>query len=68
MSGFSQMQKIAEGFSDFGDFKAIMYKTSNGRYFVRFKPLDEKEKAYVEWLSGDDYLEWLRLWGKSTAV
>ena len=62
------MQKIAEGFSDFGDFKAIMYKTSNGRHFVRFKPLDENEKAYVEWLSGDEYLEWLRLWGKSTAV
>jgi len=58
------MEKIAEAESDFGDFKAVMFKTADGRHFVRFKPLIAKEKARVEWLPGDEYLEWLRCWGK----
>ena len=55
-----QMEKIAEGVSDFGDFKAALFRTSNGRHFVRYMPLKSSEKPYIEWLSGDDYLEWLR--------
>jgi hypothetical protein len=54
------MEKIAEGISDFGDFKAILFKTSDGRHFVRYEPLNSQEKPYVEWLQGNDYLEWLR--------
>ena len=66
MSGFSGMEKIAEANSDFGDFKAVMFRTSDGRHFVRFEPLSGK--PYVEWLPGDEYLEWLRCWGKCHAV
>lgn len=62
------MEKVAEAESDFGDFKAVMLRTSDGRYFVRFKPLNGKERAYVQWLPGDEYLEWLRRWGKDHAV
>jgi hypothetical protein len=54
------MEKIAEVISDFGDYKAILFKTSDGRHFVRFLPLKKSEKPYVEWLHGNDYLEWLR--------
>jgi hypothetical protein len=54
------MLKIAEGISDFGDFKAVLFKTSNGRHYVRYEPLNSVEKPRVEWLSGDDHLEWLR--------
>ena len=54
------MQKIAEGVSDFGDFKAVLFKTSNGRHFVRYESLMDGEKPRVKWLSGDDHLEWLR--------
>jgi hypothetical protein len=52
--------KIAEGVSDFGDFKAILFKTADGRHFVRYIPFNKQEKPYVEWLSGNDHLEWLR--------
>ena len=68
MSGFGNMEKIAEGISDFGDFKAILFSTSDGRHFVRFEPLNNSEKPYVEWLEGDEYLEWLRCWGKCSAT
>lgn len=54
------MQKIAEGISDFGDFKADLFKTSDGRHFVRVEPLKSSEKTHIEWLSGSDHLEWLR--------
>jgi len=54
------MEKIAEGISDFGDFRAILFKASDGRHFVRFVPLKGSERPHVEWLSGDDHLEWLR--------
>ncbi len=54
------MEKIAEGVSDFGDFEAILYKTSSGRHFVRIKPLQGSEKPHDEWLCGTDHLEWLR--------
>ena len=54
------MLKIAEGISDFGDFKAILFETSNGRHFVRYEFLNSIEKPRVEWLSGNDHLEWLR--------
>lgn len=60
MSGFSKMEKIAEGISDFGDFKAILFRTANGRHFVRIEPMNSAEKPHVEWLSGNDHLEWLR--------
>ena len=60
MSGYNRMEKIAEGISDFGDFKAILFRTSNGRHFVRYEPLSSSDKPYVEWLSGNDHLEWLR--------
>ena len=59
----NKMEKIAEGISDFGDFKAILFRTSNGRHFVRFLPLNSSEKTRVEWLSGHDHLEWLRRLG-----
>ena len=54
------MQKIAEGDSDFGDFKASLYRTSKGRHFVKIEPLSDSDKPYVEWLCGTDHLEWLR--------
>ena len=41
------MQKIAEGISDFGDFKAILFKTSNGRHFVRYESLKDKENPIL---------------------
>jgi hypothetical protein len=56
------MEKLAEGVSDFGDFKATMFKASDGRHFVRIEPLDGKEKPHIEWLCGDEHLEWLRCW------
>lgn len=68
MSEFSKMEKIAEGISDFGDFKAILFSTSNGRHFVRFEPVNSPEKPYVEWLGGDEYLEGLRCWSKCSAT
>lgn len=58
------MEKIAEGISDFGDFEAILFKTSNGRHFVKIIPLKGPEKPHVEWLCGDDHLEVLRCWNK----
>jgi len=54
------MLRIAEGVSDFGDFKAVLFETSNGRHFIRYESLNSVEKPHVEWLSGDDHLEWLR--------
>jgi len=60
MSGFSRMEKIAEGISDFGDFEAILFRSSDGRHFVRIVPLESLEKPHIEWLGGDDHLEWLR--------
>jgi hypothetical protein len=54
------MEKIAEGVSDFGDFKAILFRTSDCRHFVRIVPLQGSEKPHIEWLCGDDHLEWLR--------
>ena len=54
------MEKIAEGDSDFGDFKAILFKTSNGKHFVRYVPLQGSEKPRIEWLCGNEHLEWLR--------
>jgi hypothetical protein len=56
------MEKIAEGVSDFGDFKAVLFKTSDGRHFVKFEPSSGQENPHVEWLCGDDHLEWLRRW------
>ncbi len=50
MSGFGNMKKIAEGDSDFGDFKAVLFRTSDGRHFVRFEPLNNLEKPHVQWL------------------
>jgi hypothetical protein len=61
MSGFGKMEKIAEGISDFGDFKAVLFKTSDGRHLVRYEPLNSSEAPNVEWLSGNEHLEWLRL-------
>jgi hypothetical protein len=55
-----EMEQIAEGVSDFGDFKAILFETSNGRHFVRFVPLQSSEKPRVEWLCKGEHLEWLR--------
>ncbi len=54
------MEKIAEGISDAGDFMAILFRTSDGRHFVRFVPLKGSEKPHIEWLCGNDHLEWLR--------
>ena len=68
MSGFSKMEKIAEGISDFGDFTAVLFRASDGRHFVRFEPLNTVEKGHIEWLPGDEYLEWLRCWGKCSAT
>jgi len=68
MGRLGNMEKIAEAESDFGDFKVVMFKTADGRHFVRFEPLIGKEKSRVEWLPGDEYLEWLRCWGKYHAV
>ncbi len=60
MSGFSKMEKIAEGISDFGDFEAVLFRSSDGRHFVKIVPLEGLEKPHIEWLVGDDHLEWLR--------
>jgi hypothetical protein len=60
MSGYNRMEKITEGISDFGDFKAVLFRTTDGRHFVRVEPLKGAEKSHVEWLHGTDYLEWLR--------
>jgi hypothetical protein len=54
------MQKIAEGISDFGDFKAVLFRTADGRHFLRYEPAVGLEKPHVEWFHGTDYLEWLR--------
>jgi len=54
------MEKIAEGDSDFGDFRAVLFRTHNGRHFVRIEPANSLEKPHVEWLCGEDHLEWLR--------
>lgn len=54
------MEQIAEGISDFGDFKAILFRASDGRHFIRFVPLKGLEKPYIEWLHGNEHLEWLR--------
>ena len=62
------MEKIAEGISDFGDFTAILFKASDGRYFVRTVPSNDLEKPYIEWLDGDDYLEWLRCWDHESTI
>ena len=62
------MEKIAEGISDFGDFTAILFKTSDGRYFVRIVPSDGLEKPHIEWLDGDDHLEWLRCWDHEPTI
>jgi hypothetical protein len=58
----NEMEKIAEGISDFGDFKATMFRTSDGRHFVRIEPLNSSEKAHIEWLGRGEHLEWLRVW------
>jgi len=63
MRPFNKMEKIAEGISDFGDFRAILFRASDGRHFVRFVPLQSSEKLHTEWLCGDDHLEWLRCAG-----
>ena len=68
MSGLGKMEKIAEGVSDFGDFKAVLFRTSDGRHFVKFEPTGAKENPHVEWLSGDEHLEWLRCWSKCAAT
>ena len=60
MSGSGKMEKIAEGISDFGDFQAALFKASDGRHFVRFVPSKRSEKSHLEWLCGDEHLEWLR--------
>ena len=56
------MEKLAEGVSDFGDFKAVLFITADGRHFVRFEPSNNIEKPHVEWLHGNEHLEWLRCW------
>ncbi len=56
------MIKIAEGISDFGDYRAIMFETSDGRHLVRIESIRGTEKPRVEWLSGNEHLEWLRVW------
>ena len=63
MSGYNRMEKIAEGISDFGDFKAVLFRTLDGRHFVRFVPFESSEKPHIEWLTGHDHLELLRRWG-----
>jgi hypothetical protein len=55
-----KLEKIAEGLSDFGDFKATLFKASDGRHLVRFEPLIGDEKPHTEWLCDGDHLEWLR--------
>jgi antibiotic biosynthesis monooxygenase (ABM) superfamily enzyme len=62
MGWFDKMETIAEGFSDFGDFKAVLFRASDGRHFVRILPFDNSEKPLIDWLSGNDHLEWLRRW------
>jgi hypothetical protein len=57
---FGEMEKIAEGESDFGDFKAVLFKASDGRHFVRYEPLKADLKPRVEWLCEGDAKEWLR--------
>jgi hypothetical protein len=62
------MEKIAEGISDSGDFKAVLFRTSDGRHFIRYEPLKSSEMPHIEWLSGNEHLEWLRLWDRESTV
>jgi hypothetical protein len=41
------MEKIAEGISDFGDFKAILFRTSDGRHLIKFEPSGMKENPML---------------------
>ena len=68
MGEFSQMEKIAEGISDFGDFRTILFKAADGRHFVRIEPLNSAEKPHIEWLCGDDFLECLRCWDHESTI
>ncbi len=63
MSVLAIMKMVAEGVSDFGDFKASLFKTSDGRHFIRYEPLKSVEKPRIEWLQGTEHLEWLRRLG-----
>ena len=48
------MEKLEEGISDFGDFKASLFRTLDGRHFIRFEPLNGKGKPHIEWLRGNE--------------
>ena len=51
---------LASGLMKFGDKRATVCECSDGRHIVRVETLDGSENSYSEWLSGDDYLEWIR--------
>lgn len=51
---------LASGLMKFGDKRATVCECSDGRHIVRVEALDGSENSYSEWLSGNDYLEWIR--------
>jgi hypothetical protein len=53
------LKVLATGLTKFGDRRAAVMECSDSRHLVRIEPLNG-EKSYSEWLSGDDYLEWVR--------
>jgi hypothetical protein len=55
---------LAEGLMKFGDREAVVLELCDGRQLVLIVSLSS-EKPYFEFLSGDDYLEWVRCLQKS---
>jgi hypothetical protein len=50
---------LVAGLFKFGNGIAILKQCSDGRHLVRIEPLYGGEKPYSEWLSGDNYLDWI---------
>jgi hypothetical protein len=54
------LKALAASIAKLTNRKAMLFECSDGRHLVRIEPLSGDEKAFSEWLCGDDYLEWLR--------
>jgi hypothetical protein len=65
--GGGWLKVLAAGLMKFGVAVAFVSECSDGRHLVRVVPLNG-EKAYSEWLCGDDYLEWVRCLPKVVGV
>lgn len=54
------MKIMASGLGINCDYFTILFRAKDGRHFIKNRRLDRAEKAYVEWLSGDDWKEWVK--------